>query len=71
MCERDGNKGLHIAGAAAKQAAVMFNDAEGVGIPWLSIYGHNVGVAREHDAAGLIRANGGVEIRLAAVGVGN
>ena len=41
----------------------------GIAVPGLAVDRHGVGMARQHHAAAIVRADRGVEIGLAAVGV--
>ena len=67
MCQRNDDKGLHIAGAAPVQASVLFDHREGIGIPALTIHRNHVGVTRQHDPAPVKRPGGGIQIRLAFI----
>ena len=68
--ERDGAEALHVAGAAAVQAAGALGEAEGIAGPVLAGDRDDVGVAGEDDAAGDRRADEGEEARLLAGLVG-
>ena len=65
--EHAGEKALHVGGAAAVELAVALGDDERIGCPWLAVDGHDVGMARERDAAHMRGADGGVKSGLAAV----
>jgi hypothetical protein len=66
-----GQEGLHVAGPAAVEAAVVLGQGPGIGGPGLAIDRNHVGVARQHDAAFDSRPDGGHQVRLRAVGVGH
>src|SRR6266508_983979 len=47
-----GNESLHVAGAAAVEVAVfLLGEVPRIGRPGLAVDRHDVGVARQHDAA--------------------
>ena len=50
-----GHKSLHIAGAAAIEATIFFNNLPRVCAPVLPFHGYNIRMAREGHAAGHIR----------------
>src|SRR5690606_6195343 len=65
--ERRGEEGLHVGGAAAVEAAVARDDAEGVAVPGLALDRHDVAVSGEHHAARRLRAEAGEEVGLSAI----
>ena len=65
--ERDRAEALHVRGAAPVEAAVLLNDAEGIGVPGLAVHRHHVGMARERDAGHVVRPHRRVKIRLVFV----
>ena len=54
--EGDGGECLHVGRAAAVELAVFLDGGERVGVPLLTVDGHDVGVAGEDDAAGFVGA---------------
>ena len=52
---RQGYKALHIAGAAAIEAALFFDHLPRICAPVLAFHGHNIGMAREGHAASHVR----------------
>ncbi len=67
-CHRQADRveGLHVAGASPDEPRAVTPEREGIAGPWLASDGHDVGMAREHDAAVDHRPDGGVERRLVA-----
>ena len=70
--EAGGDEALHVAGAAAVELAVAFSvSVPGIGRPGLAVDRHDVGVARQHDAAFAVGADRGEEVGLGALCVGH
>ena len=69
--EADGVERLHVAGAAAVILAVLQRERPRVGDPGLAVDRHDVGMARQDDAARDVGTDGGEEIGLRAVLVGH
>ncbi|MCY1380348.1 hypothetical protein D9M69_681570 [compost metagenome] len=67
--EHGREEAFHVAGAAAVEASVSDAGLEGIAAPILSVDGHDVGVPRQHDAAGQVGADGGEQVGLGAGGV--
>ena len=65
--EADGIERLHVAGAATMVFAVLQGERPGIGVPWLAIDRHHVGVSAQHDAVLYVGPDGGEEIGLRAV----
>ena len=57
-----GDEALHVTGAAAIEPAVPLGEFKGIAGPCLAVDRHHVGMARQHNAAGDIGADGGEEI---------
>ena len=49
------HKTLHVGGAAAKELAVALDELERIVAPVLTDHGHDVGVARQHEARPVLR----------------
>ena len=60
---------LHVAGAAAIEPVVTTNSSERIGGPGLAVDRHDIGMAGQHNAAGSLRADAGVKVRLLTVGI--
>jgi hypothetical protein len=70
--EASGDEALHVAGAAAVEVAVfLLGEVPGIGRPGLAVDRHDIGVARQHDAAFAVGADRGEEVGLGALGVGH
>src|SRR3546814_3092794 len=63
--KRDGEEALHVRRAAAVEPAFLLRRLEGVGCPILAVDGYDIGVAGEHDAGPVGRAERRVEVGLA------
>ena len=64
--ERERVEALHVDGAAPEDAPVLDPQAERVRGPGLARHRHHVRVARQHDAAAVLRTDRGEERRLVA-----
>ncbi len=62
-----GEEALHVGRAAPIQLAVALAHAERLDAPGLAVHRHHVGMARQHHAAAIARADGGEQVRLAAL----
>ena len=69
--EADGVERLHVAGAAAVVLAVLQRERPRIGDPGLAVHRDDVGMPRQHDAARHVRTDGGEQIGLRAVLVGD
>ena len=58
------DEAFHIAGAAAIEPAVPFHEFKRIARPFLAVHRNNIRMARQHNATGDIRSNGGKEIGL-------
>ena len=72
MGEAGGDEALHVAGAATVEIAVgLLGELPGIGRPGLAVDRHDVGMARQHDAALGLRTDRGEQVGLGALGVGH
>ena len=69
--ERERIEALHVGGAAAVKPPVAFGHGEGVRGPVLRGHGHDIGMARQQDAARRIGADPGKEAGFGSVGHGH
>ena len=59
-----GDEALHVAGAAPEEMAVAFDHPVGVAGPVLVFDRNDIGMARQHDAAGFIGTDPGQQVGL-------
>ena len=70
--EAGGDEALHVAGTARVEiAVVLLGKGPRIGDPGLAVDRHDVGVARQHDAAFAVRADRGEQVGLGALFVGH
>ena len=62
--QRAGEKPLHVGGSSRKSAASACREGEGVAAPGLALRGHDVGMAGQHEARQVARADRSEEVRL-------
>ena len=64
--QRRGNKPLHVRGPAPVVPPLCFGQHKGRARPDLPVNRHHIGMPRQHDTRPVLRADGGIEVRLAA-----